>query len=197
MFAGIPEFIFSVAAKLSLGLLIFSALLLFAPDSFLQYLGLTNFLQGFHSQVSILFLLSAAIFTSAIIKFLWEKAKALVSLHLKKSAKKAEEAEAMAKIAKRLGSLTLSEKQWIQYCLYYNQQTFIASVANSTGNSLANKALVCAGEGHVMSIPFTFPDHVWDYLVKNKEKFLPQLLTADKISFESQLSGFKRSQGVF
>ncbi len=71
-FAGIPEFIFAIVAKLSLGLLIFASLLLFIPNSALEYLGLIEFFNSYKAQISILFLLSAAIVSSSVIKFFWE-----------------------------------------------------------------------------------------------------------------------------
>ena len=195
-FAGIPEFIFAIAAKLSLGLLIFASLLLFISNSALEYLGLIEFVNSYKAQISILFLLSAAILLSSVIKFCWEWFLAKSNEWTAEAELNAKKSEALIKIAKRLDSLTLSEKQWVKYCLYHNQQTFIANVGNSTGNSLANKALVVVGEGHVMSLPFTFPDHVWQYLIENKGKFLPEVNTSNRAAIEKELEGFKRSQGI-
>jgi len=195
-FAGIPEFIFAIVAKLSLGLLIFASLLLFIPNSALEYFGLIEFVNSYKAQISILFLLSAAIVSSSVIKFCWEW---FLTKRIEWAAEKdleTKKLEAINKIAKRLESLTLSEKQWVKYCLYHNQQTFVANAGNSTGNSLANKALVVVGEGHVMSLPFTFPDHVWQYLIENKGKFLPEVNTSNRAAIEKELEGFKRSQGI-
>jgi hypothetical protein len=76
-------------------------------------------------------------------------------------------------IINRLYSLNESEKKWLAYCLINNVQTLHATQINPTANSLFNKDIVTGGSGSITSLPFTLVDFVWEYILMNRDDFLP------------------------
>ena len=91
-----------------------------------------------------------------------------------------EQKEAADKLASealtlRLRSLDLNEGMWIKYCLFHNVQTLSAERGNRTAQSLCHKGIIEEGSGHILDLPFHFPDPVWQHLLFRNEEFLPEM----------------------
>lgn len=92
----------------------------------------------------------------------------------------------------RLRSLDLNESMWIKYCLFHNVQTLSAERGNRTAQSLCHKGIVEEGSGHILDLPFHFPDTVWQHLLLHKEEFLPESERSDN-RFPGALENFRKS----
>jgi hypothetical protein len=106
--------------------------------------------------------------------------------------KEAADKRAAEALALRLQSLDLNERMWIKYCLFHNVQTLSGERGNRTAQSLCHKGIVEEGSGHILDLPFHFPDAVWQYLLSHKEEFLPEAEQSDK-RFPGALENFRKS----
>ena len=103
----------------------------------------------------------------------------------------AEKAGAFA-LSLRLTSLDLNEQMWIKYCLFHKIQTLSAERGNRTAQSLCHKGIVEEGSGHILDLPFHFPDSVWQHLLAHEGEFLLADELGDK-RFAGALENFRKS----
>jgi hypothetical protein len=80
------------------------------------------------------------------------------------------------RVEKEIPFLSPKEREIIGYLLAINEKTFDYRIDGGAANILISKRLVvCAllpGQyATAYGVPFKVPDHVWDVLVKHKEKF--------------------------
>lgn len=89
----------------------------------------------------------------------------------------------LAKLRKKevLKSLdSLSSEEWflLAYCLHRGQQTICLKMGDKAATALCQKGLlVCGtGVGDPLGWPFTIPMFVWEHLLVNRSRYLPNPL---------------------
>jgi hypothetical protein len=191
------------------------AFVLFVPTDAARDIGILELRIAFKGPLWIAFVLTAVIaigsafqyFDSRIVED-WLKHKRETRLQAvanerdaherrEKAVQEREQAEAADRRAAevltlRLRSLDLNESMWIKYCLFHNVQTLSGERGNRTAQSLRHKGILEEGSGHILDLPFHFPDAVWQYLLSHKEDFLPDAERNDK-RFPGALENFRKS----
>ena len=160
--------------KIALPVALFGALLLFLPDSVLAYLALDEFARGNRTLLALFFLF-------ALISYLYEKVKALLSYMKQSSESRKSEAKRLEGISRSLNSLDQAELTWIYYCLRENRRTIIANGIDATATSLESKYIVTRPRGphSIMDTPFTITDAAWDYIQERRDHFCPKEYLGD------------------
>ncbi len=121
------------------------------------------------------------------------EAEAHVATEREKVEKKENAArEEFESLVLRLRSLDLNEQMWLKYCLFHKVQTLSAERGNRTAQSLHHKGIIEEGSGHILDLPFHFPDRVWKYLVEHRSEFLIETERSDK-RFPDALKNFRES----
>lgn len=144
-----PRFLF--------GAFLLTAILLFAPDELLVKLGLT--IQGSSWQPWI-----GLICLGSFVFWIVQMVPSIIRWN--------EERKFKNRIIIRLKSLSLDEWTILWYCLDTNQQTIGLSAADKIATSLASKGILYLPPGNysILAYPYSVPDFLWKYLLKNKER---------------------------
>ena len=164
-----------VVAKYAWGILAVCLFVLFLPDKQAEIIGIARLKEQFLGYWWIILVFSGTVcFESLFFKVREWRAKQRSEAEAER-----QKAEQREKIIRRLHSLDMDERMWLKYCLFKNVRTLVAAEINPTANSLLCKEIITVGSGSMMSLPFTIPDFVWEYLLAHRDEFLPQIFEKD------------------
>ena len=190
--AKILEFV----GKYAWGVAIVAAFVLFVPDDAAQQIGVLAIRNDFKGLWWLVLVLCTAIWLGAAFQYLdkrfldgWLKDRAL------RRAKDRESREFSDALSLRLNSLDPRERDWIRYCLINNTQSLSSYQTHPTAQSLVHKGILAEGSGHMMDLPFHFPDNVWKYLLSHRSDFIADGAEHDS-RLRAQLEDFRRSLEV-
>ena len=210
-FAKVLEFV----GKYAWAVCITTAFLLFIPDDAARQIGVEELRSAFRGPLWIAFVLTFVLAIGAALQYIdrrvidgWLKDRREVRAKAEQRQREAEaradaerkkveerqnaEREALDSLAFRLRGLDLNEQMWLKYCLFHNVQTLSAERSNRTAQSLRHKGIIDEGPGHILDLPFHFPDRVWKYLIEHRSEFLPEGERSDE-RFPGALDSFRES----
>lgn len=149
-----PRFLF--------GAFLLTALLLFAPPELLNKLGLS--IQGTSWQPYV-----GLVCLGCFILWLIQTIPSINAWRYQRNNQQL--------VIDRLSSLSLGEWTILWYCLDKNQQTVGLSATDKIATSLASKGIlyVPAGQYSILAYPYSIPDFLWNYLIKNKERIFNKI----------------------
>lgn len=186
-FLEIPSFIFSLVGKFSSAFVIFTGVVLFAPEEAAKAMAIDAFRSDNSTVLWLVFLLSLSMLLSYAGKELWSWGHPLISNWWAKRKR-------LNVLLLRLDSLSDREKLWITCCLYANRQTMNAPITAQPPSALMSKSLLIAGDGHAMDMSFTIPDDIWKHLQTVKSNYIPnELSDRDRKQLEAELQSYRRS----
>lgn len=163
-------------AKKSWATFFLALFVLFSPDRIAGKIGISDLRETYKGFWGVLLILSgvllAGVISSSVYRYYVKWKKKVNDLE---TAEKQKEEKLIA-ISSRLDSLSDEEKLWIQYCLYYNTQTFSAQQVDTVAQSLTYKRILNQGSGSILDLPFHIPDYIWLYLKDNESIYLPDEL---------------------
>jgi hypothetical protein len=166
-----------------LGLWVLGALLLFLPANLATPLGIVTLRDHYRPWIGVGTLAAFAFWLVQLVPAI---------------AKRWSSRKYRAGILKNLDGLTREERFELAYCIHRGQRTVYLKVIDSAAQSLCGKGLFIHGErGSILSVPFTIPLFVWDYIRANPQTILPEAdwRRADLLeAFEVFEQGIKRNQ---
>jgi len=183
-------------SKYSWAVFMASAFVLFVPDDAAKQIAIFDIREDYKGILWIIFVLSAAIWISAVFKYIDARVSAWLQSRGKDREKREKQEKRETAIRARLDSLDEKEQLWIKYCLYYNTQTLSAQRGDRVAQSLTYKGILAEGSGHILDLPFHIPDNVWEYLKENESFFLSE---EDRRNprFEVMLQQFRKGRHAF
>lgn len=180
--------ILDAVAKYAWGIFIVCLFVLILPKELAKDIGILEIRTQFLGYWWICLVFSCSIWIGSLLS----KIGQWISAHRDSKERSAKSARMKQTIIARLDSLSDSEHKWIAYCLLKNVQTLHATQIHPTANSFLSKGIVNMGTGSILSLPFTIVDFVWEYLLENRDAFLPPDV-ANNPQIAGNLERFERS----
>jgi hypothetical protein len=92
----------------------------------------------------------------------------------------------------QLETLSQRERDVLLQCVNLNQRTIHRNINDSAVNSLRSKGLITiARSGSALSMPFTIPKFVWEYIKANDVILFPELLDETAMTeFDQRLKNY-------
>jgi hypothetical protein len=86
------------------------------------------------------------------------------------------ERRAARELEKYLDHLTVEERKILTYLLHHNQKMFTGAADGGHAVTLISRGFVVRAmnpgqQASAEDVPYAIPDHVWDMLIRNKERF--------------------------
>ncbi|MBF2753686.1 MAG: superinfection exclusion B family protein [Gammaproteobacteria bacterium AqS3] len=88
---------------------------------------------------------------------------------------------------KKLQYLNVPEKEILWECLNNKDQTFYRNSRNATVMGLVDKKIVSTRSGSLSTMPYTFEDDIWKYMIKNREECLALCSEGEEGSLVNQV----------
>ena len=180
-----------VTAKYAWSLFVAIGFVLFLPHDLAVEMGLTSIRSSHLGYLWIGFILSAALWLSSALPKIWKFASASREEARKTNQEEQRRQRVLEKLRTRLHSLSADEIEWMQYCLFFNQQTVYAPHGQRTAQALMQKELCSSGGGQVFSLPYSLTDNTWKLVKDMRGEFLPAELEADK-KFIAHITTFQK-----